>query len=291
MNNKKQYAINRLFFFFMIIGALLGVTAIPVAMEEISLGIIMGVMAAGILVTPFLLMPTYYVFDNEGVTLAYLLLPSERYLWANVTSVTVHIDPKSMGLANFFLLEGQVEGKHRFYMDSHIRKSGRTKRLLEKYWHKKINGYYFAELKSKLKRRVEKEELATKLHLANEVIPMERQMRAEARKVLKPLCDKAEELGLSLNYEFLFLTSDLELHKRRPVSGYDYTAEIELSLPGETDEGRILCMDVRLLQVRLLRKGYFGTVYDNAFENLEGELNQAFAKIQKNGFEKHLTRH
>ncbi|MBE6673288.1 MAG: hypothetical protein E7599_07210 [Ruminococcaceae bacterium] len=291
MKQNKQYAINRLFFFFIIIGILLGVTTVPMAMEELSLGIIMGIMAACTLITPFILMPTYYAFDKEGVTLCYLLLPSERYLWKNVTAVTVHIDPKSMGLANFFLLEGTSEGTRRFYMDSHIRKSGRTKRLLEKYWHKKIGGYYFAELKSKSKRRLEKEELATKAHLTDEIVQTERNARAEARRVLQPLSVKAEELGLSLNYEFLFLTSDLELHKRRPTSDYDYTAAIELSLPEESDEARILCLDARLLQVHLTKKAYQGTEIENALVQMEDELEKAFTKIRKYGFEQYLTRH
>ena len=120
---------------------------------------------------------------------------------------------------------------------------------------------------------------------------MERKMRAEARKVLQPLAAKAEELGLCLNYEFLYLTSDLELHKRRPAASYDYTATVELSLPDETAEERILCMDAKLLQVQLTKKGYCGSDHEFALDQMEGELKKAFEKIQNYGFEKYLTRH
>ena len=161
MKNKHQYALNRLFFCFILIGLFFAVTVAPLAMEEISLGIIMGMIATGLLVTPLILMPYCYRFDTDGITLRYLFVKNERYLWKNVRTVTVHTESKSIGVSNYFELEANPEGNRLFYMEGHVRKSGRTQRLLETYWQKKITGYYYEELKSKLTRRLEKEELAT----------------------------------------------------------------------------------------------------------------------------------
>ena len=44
----------------------------------------------------------------------------------------------SMIFSNVYEISGKIEGKKRFFECGAVSKSFRTKKLLEKYWHKKI---------------------------------------------------------------------------------------------------------------------------------------------------------
>lgn len=90
--------------------------------------------------------PCCYGFDSEGVTFYYVFLPKERYLWKNIRNIKASKDGHSrsviidMVFSYVFEINGKVQGKHRFYMQGLMSRSFKTKRLLCKYWNKKISG-------------------------------------------------------------------------------------------------------------------------------------------------------
>ena len=288
MNKKHTTAFNKLFLLFCLLGIVFVGGAVALVMTELSLGILAAVIAATFLIVPMVLMPLCYRFDQEGVSLIYLFLPTERYLWQNLSAVTVHMESGHFGgmiFDSYFQLHGKVEGKALFYKEGRIRKSRRTHKLLEQYWQGKITGFYTSELKTLAQRKADAEQRASKEHITDEIVPLEREKRAEARRLLNPLVAEAEKLNLSLNFAFYFITPDLTEHTVRPPKDYHYTVVVSLCRPEESDDSRILTVDAELLHVRLHRKGYRGLSMDNSLKNLESILDNTLKKAQKNGFE------
>ena len=288
MNKKHTTAFNKLFLLFCLMGIVFVTGAAALMLSTVSLGILAGAIALTFLAVPMILMPLCYRFDEEGVSFVYLLLPNERYLWTNIDSVTVHMESGHFGgmvFDSYFQLHGKVEGKDLFYKEGRIRKSSRTKLLLEQYWHGTIFGFYSSELKTLAQRRADAEQRASKEHITDEIVPMEREKRAEARRLLNPLVAEAEKLNLNLSFSFYFITPDLTEHTERPPKDYHYTVVVSLARPDEADAHRILTVDAELLHVRLHRRGYRGVAMDSALKNLETVLTDTLKKVQKNGFE------
>lgn len=287
MKNTRRFAFNHLFLRFVIIGALFLVGAIPLTAQDPTPGILLLLIALGFLSFPAIFMPFYYHFDTEGVTFVYLFLHNERYLWKNVASVTENTEnglTHDLLFSGYYQIEGANEGKHSPYMEGKIRKSPRCKRLLEAYYTGRIQGDPTKELRTLAQRRAETEERITKQHLTDEIIPMEREKRAEVRRLVLPLAAEAESLGLSLQTEFLYITPDLREYNSRPHGGYSYTALIKIGYPEETDEARILCLEAELIRVHLDKKAYIGTPNPTSVKKLYKALDDVFAKIRKNGF-------
>lgn len=150
MNKKHQFALNRLFYLFVIMGIVFGYFAVTSLLEqETTLGIVLGIFSLFFVFVPIFAMPYCYRFDNEGVSICYLFFPNERYLWGNIHTITVEEDSSSSDhpfwdllFSRVFKIKGRVEGERRPYMQGHIQKSHRTKRLLEQYWDSTITGYF-----------------------------------------------------------------------------------------------------------------------------------------------------
>lgn len=240
---------------------------------------------------PALFTPYCYAFDKNGVSLRYVFFPEERYLWNNVRSIEVDIIFTS-GRTHFFdlfyawvfKLEGKNEGKHRFYMQGHIRKSFRTKRLLEKYWDGTITGYLFEDAKAWLAKRRAKKEAYVKRHLADDVIQLEREVRSEVREILNPFVIDAKKHGLELKTKYLYVTKDYRELKSRPNEKYTYTVNLELFHEGETDEGHKAIFPVELLYVRLGKECYRAVKSTDIREIIES-LSETLDDICKNGIE------
>ena len=164
MKKRKQIAFNRLFNFFIILGLIVAWIAVEMFMDnDIAWGIGAGVVALLAMVIPSIFTPYYYAFDEDGVSLCYIFLPVERYLWKNVYAVEVEDNSLATGslfmfffCENVFAIKGRNADKHRFYMQGYIRRSIRTKRLLEKYWGGTITGYVFEDLKEWFRKRKSK---------------------------------------------------------------------------------------------------------------------------------------
>ncbi len=86
--------------------------------------------------------PVCYFFDREGCTICYAFLPNERYLWSNIEDLKIEeeVDRSFNSLilnliltSNVYTMQGNPEGKKRFYMKGRIRKSKKTRQLLLKY--------------------------------------------------------------------------------------------------------------------------------------------------------------
>ena len=142
IKKKRQFALNRLFNHLIIVGLiLLWVSIECFADKDFAYGIGFGIASLLFIILTSIFTPFCYSFDEDGVSLCYVFLPTERYLWKNVsfiyvlnTSTTARTYFIDVFYATVFLIGGENEGEDRFYMKGHIRKSFRTKRLLEKYW-------------------------------------------------------------------------------------------------------------------------------------------------------------
>ena len=176
-------------------------------------------------------------------------------------------------------------GKRRFYMEGHVRKSIRTKRLFEQYWDGTITGYLFDGMKERRQKRKAKKEMQIKAHLTDEIVPMEREVRAKARKWLEPFVAQARHYDLEIKTKYLYITKDLQELNSRPEERYTYTLLAEIAHFGETDENRIVVVSVDLLFVRLGKTAYRGVHNVHAKEELDGTVSDVLDEIGKKGIE------
>lgn len=300
MKKKREIALNKLFNLPVIIGLFFAYVSIDFLFYgDVGLGIVVGVIALALIIAPCLATPICYLFDTDGVTLCYVFFSNERYLWENVSDIEVRYDVNTASFfrngsvldllcGHVFEISGTVEGELKFYMRGYIRKSFKTKRLLEKYWDGTITGYLLEDAKEWFNKRIRKKEDKILRHFTDEAVTMEREVRAYFREIIPPYKDKARECGLELRTEYLYVTKDIEEYKSRPHKGYTYTANIEISRPGETDENRIICVWVELLYVRLGKTAYRGVRNKSIAEELESELADALNEIKEIGIDAYL---
>ena len=145
MKNKKEIALNKSFFLFVFIGAFILFLGCYIIIEKINAWSV-GICIVGLLflVGGMIKEPLCYGFDEEGITLYFVLYPKEIYLWKNIRRIKNTKDYSGskpilgMIFSNVYEISGKVEGKKRFFECGVVSKSLRTKKLLEKYWHKKI---------------------------------------------------------------------------------------------------------------------------------------------------------
>ena len=145
MKNKKEIALNKSFFLFVFIGAFILFLGCYIIIEKINAWSV-GICIVGLLflVGGMIKEPLCYGFDEEGITLYFVLYPKEIYLWKNIRRIKNKKDYSGskpilgMIFSNVYEISGKVEGKKRFFECGVVSKSLRTKKLLEKYWHKKI---------------------------------------------------------------------------------------------------------------------------------------------------------
>jgi len=290
--NKTQIALNRLFNFLIIVGTLLGWISFELFIHfELGWGIGFGAAALLCVAGALIFTPYCYLFDPQGISLCYVFLPTERYLWKKIHAIEViwihHGKPSFLDFlyASVFSIHGKNEGKPRFYMEGHIRKSFRTKRLLEKYWDGTITGYFFEKIKNSIKKHRDKKQKLIKAHSADEIKKIERETRAKVRDWLSFFIAEANQHSLSLTSEYLYITNDFEEYRSRPKAGYTYTLLIEIARPNETDEDRIIIMTFDLIYVRLGKIAYKGVLNEDAEEELKNTLRKNLDEIYQKGIE------
>ena len=129
MKNKIHFSFNRLFNTLIIVGLLLvelSVCSFKEGDAELGVGLLFG---AAVIIVSCVFIPGCYLFDRDGITLVYIFLQNERYLWANIYDIEVKDSDTRHKSALFFLfffiysLDGQPEGKQRFYMKGEIQKN------------------------------------------------------------------------------------------------------------------------------------------------------------------------
>lgn len=291
---KKQFALDKLFNFFIIFGLGLAWGSIEFFRENnIGYGVGFGIVALLFIVFTMVFTPYCYAFDSEGVSLCYVFLPVERYLWKDVHAIEVdcehtHCTKGAMFDILFgwvFHIKGQNVGKNRFYMQGNIRKSFRTKRLLEKYWDGTITGYFFEDVKGCIGRRKAKKQSETREYLTDEVALSEREVRAEVRALIAPFIDKARQYDLEVKTKYYCITKDLKETRSRPKEAYTYTLVGEIAHFNEKDENRIVEVSVDLVYARLGKTRYRGVKNAHLKEELEYTFTDVLDEIIKNGIE------
>lgn len=234
-------------------------------------------------------MPLYYRFDSDGVSLKYLFLTEERYLWKNVRGIELIDDSTRASIFNWFFMvfriDGKVEGKYRSYMNGKIQRSIKTRRLIEKYWGGKVEGYLIDDIKDHISRRKAKKAIKSGKYSAETVSKDERYARESTREKIKPYISRAAMMDLELRYKFVYVTDDLDESNSRPKEKYEFTALIEISRKGETNEDMILCVDSALLTVKLGKNEYISSKRKGAYRDLTEQLDILFDEIEKTGFE------
>ncbi len=294
MNKKRQFAGNRLFNFCLVLVLFFGWGSMSSFMEnDTSWGWGLGAIALLLTVLSTLLTPYCYAFDREGVSLCYVFLPVERYLWKDIYAIEVEDTSTSSKSSIFvvffsyvFAIKGKNVGKQRFYMNGHVRKTLRTKKLFEKYWDGTITGYLFEDIKEWINKRKAKKQKEIKQHFTNEIVPLEREIRSYARQWLKPFVDQAKPFGLDIKAKFVYITKDLKEYNSRPNKGYTYALVAEIAhFFNETDKNLIVDVSVDLLYVRLGKTAYRGVKNEHAQKEIESTISDVLNEIQQNGIE------
>ena len=291
---KKQYALNKLFNFCFIVGLFFGWGSIGLFLEgDIPWGLGFAIIALLFIVPASIFTPYCYAFDSEGVSLRYIFLPVERYLWNDIHSITVdEIEHSSHNTISFesiynsvFSIKGTNVGPLKFYMNGRIRKTFRTKYLLEKYWDGEITGYMFEGFQKWKRERKRQKQADTQMYLTSEVIPMEQEARELTREWIKPYVIQAEQHNLYIKTNYYFVTKDFEELNARPKEGYTYTLVAEIARFHEKDEDRIVVLSIDLVYVRLGKTAYRGVKNSALQEEFEQTFSEVLNEIYKNGID------
>ena len=137
--NKKDVAINtQLLFFLVLVIVFVGLSICWLTEEGIGLGILFGVFGLLLLLIS-LISPMYFVFSDEGVEIVYHFRQKEYIKWSDIRSITVRggYFTKGDGLPCYDIAY-PVKEKRPFFVVGEIQKTRKTKKLIEKYYKKKI---------------------------------------------------------------------------------------------------------------------------------------------------------
>jgi len=284
---KRQLALDRQFNMFMIVGLVLGIMGYSIlSSEELVIGICLLVFATIFIVIPAVFIPFIYVFDEKGVSICFLFLPNERYLWENVESIKADWESGSSNtrspifgffFSRVFEIVGVAEGKERFYMQGKIRRSGRTKRLLEKYWSGKITGYLIDNIKEWLRERREKKNTEKRAVDSTKIASIEREQRANVKAWLEPYMEIVSQNNLTLDLRFVYAIKGSKESNSRPKRKHMYEANVKLM------KGNEVCDEIRviLIHTRAGKKEYIGRKNKRAKKELVFCLENSLKGIVK----------
>ena len=288
MKKRKQIAFNKLFNVCIALGVFFLCASVGFfKINDFAWGVGVGIAAFLLIVLPSVFSPCCYLFASDGISLCYVFLPKERFLWKDIYAIEVDditISVRNSNIFDFFYasvftLKGDKSVNRRFFDEVHIRKSFRTKYLLEKYWDGTITGYMFEDAKNWINKRRAKKKAYVNAHFTDEIVKMEREARAKARECLKPFSEEAKRNNLEVKPKYFYVTKDFKTLKSRPQEGYTYTLDVEISHLGETDENKILVLQVDLLYVKFGKNSYIGTENKDFEEKLKLEISDVLAEI------------
>lgn len=293
---KKHIVLDRKFILFIITGAFmlfLSYFCFSGGERDTALGVAFALFGVFFIAVPAVLHPFCYVFDRDSVSICFLFLPKERYLWKNVYSIDAEYDAGAHRnpfmdyfFSRVFAVNGDVEGKERFYMKGNIIRTKRTKKLIEKYWDGTVEGYFSDTVKAWWSKKKEKKEKEQSAHLTDSISAMEREVRRDAKAIIDPYTARAAQYGLCIYCKYLCIDRDYNVTSSRPDRSYTYTAELTVCPEGERNEEKQICVCVELIRVRLGKREYIGKILPDAALTLTGVLDTVFEEIEKNGFEK-----
>jgi hypothetical protein len=176
------------------------VAAISVALliERDGAGWIGLILALILLSVAIFITPVLYLFDKDGVNCVYFVFSNERYLWNQISSISLEMDSGRYN-GRFYQIKGRPQGERKKHMNGEIRKTIRTKRLLHRYYNGTIEG----ESSWKGFRSKQKKVQSASID-ADEVMTMEREMRARVKEALVPIVDRARVNDLAISVEYLY---------------------------------------------------------------------------------------
>ncbi len=289
--DEKQRAVNKRFVEGIFLNiAFFAFSVVGFYAESKGIGIFFAVVFVIGLISVFCVEPHCYVFDDYGITSHYVFNRKERYLWKNIRSVrlifdTGHYRHGPIFLSNYiYVLDGKIEGEEKWYMQGYVRKSFRTKKLMEKYWGV-VEKNDFSTIKKAILKWYGKKQRQVDAHFTDEAVKLEREARQKIREEAKICIQKAKKHNIDIKVKFFYVTSSGEEMTSRPDEGYRYTACAEISFTGETDEDRIVITDEDLLLVRLGKTGYKCTVRKEAEKIFCNTLEEVTSTIREKGIE------
>ena len=138
-DKKRQIAINTHLWFPIVIFAIFVLIAISCAAEQ-NTGAAIGFFMATLLpLFAFLVSPMYYVFSEESVEVVYLWGQKEEIEWDSIKSIHLLGSWVSRGDASpHFHIAYPTNKKRLFFMNGDISKTGKTKKLIKKYYKKDV---------------------------------------------------------------------------------------------------------------------------------------------------------
>ncbi len=286
MSQKQQFALNHEQVFILLAGILMaGISVTSYLENETGFFVAFGVLALLAVLIPLILLPSLYIFDDEGITIFYLFLPNERYLWGKIKSIDVCYEGADSHTK--FEIGGVPESNIYFYTKGKICKSLRTKRLLEKYWDGTIEGYMFEGLRNRLKQQKSQQ---IKAYLTDEVAAAEREVRAKIKEVLPFYEEQAKQLDLDFKTKFVYTTKSGNESRSRPKDeGYTYTLIVALSKPDEKDENKIVEVSAETVYARLGRKAFRAIVSETYEQEIRFFLSDVLEEIRTNGIETYYS--
>lgn len=292
MKLKKEIALNKLFNFFVVLGIIFIIFAEPLLSGNLYIeAALFGGVGIITLILTVLFTPYCYCFDKEGVSLCYVFLPVERYLWKNIKAIDVTICHMGRPTSIFTLFFGSVfsvdalpVGTSRFYMKGYIRKSFRTKRLLNKYWDGTITGYLFEDVANWIKKKKAKKNAEIKEHFTDEVAPMEREIRQKAKEKLGYFISGAKQYDLDVKIKFIYVDNGLKEWRSRPKNcDHTYKLIIEMRRMNDTESEQMVDFEIDLLYVRLGRTHLRGVYNANMEKEIQLLTSDVLDTISKEG--------
>lgn len=94
---------------------------------------------------------------------------------------------------------------------------------LKKYWDGAITGYLFEDTKKWINKRIKKKRTQRNAHLTDDIVALERAVRADTREYLKPFIEQAKQYELEIKTKYCYITKAFEELNSRPEEGYTYT--------------------------------------------------------------------
>jgi len=287
---KKEIAFNKLFWLFEIVGAVFAEMSVAFCRDDdFAVAYICAAFCFFMCVLPVVFIPFFYLFDTDGVTLCYIFLPNERYLWKNIYGIEV----RSVGSSDvsifdiifrIYKIDGYVEGKNRFYMIGEVAKSTRTKKLIGKYWDGQVEGYFFDNANSWIAKNFGRKKIQKKGLVIDDALEAERAARKDVSACINMFTDRVGQYNLVMMPEYTYVTRDFEESASRPLERYTYKVTVNISELNETNKERIVSWSEDLVYVRITKTAYRAVKKRGAINSLSETLEIILDEIGKNGF-------
>ena len=115
------------------------------------------------LLTFTLILPCLYIMSDQGITIVYMLGFLRRYIpWNTVRKLEVCYPKRCKSLpyvTDTFAIHGQAQGKQFIFTDNEIVRTRRARKLLERYTGHPVEGFRIDSLRTRRKKRKEKQEI------------------------------------------------------------------------------------------------------------------------------------